>query len=84
MPNRSRPEGAGRAVERDSQGSTRGNAVTPVPINPSLKALSYLGGYPPALLAQVQGLIDSGVPGLHFYVLNKSPATVSVLRSVKR
>jgi methylenetetrahydrofolate reductase (NADPH) len=33
---------------------------------------------------QVQGLIDSGVPGLHFYVLNKSPATVSVLRSVKR
>jgi methylenetetrahydrofolate reductase (NADPH) len=33
---------------------------------------------------QVQGLIDAGVPGLHFYVLNKSPATVSVLRAVKR
>ena len=33
---------------------------------------------------QVQGLIDAGVAGLHFYVLNKSPATVSVLRAVKR
>jgi methylenetetrahydrofolate reductase (NADPH) len=33
---------------------------------------------------QVQGLIDGGVPGLHFYVLNKSPATMSVLRAVKR
>ena len=30
------------------------------------------------------GLIDGGVPGLHFYVLNKSPATVRVLRAVKR
>jgi methylenetetrahydrofolate reductase (NADPH) len=33
---------------------------------------------------QVQELIDGGVPGLHFYVLNKSPATSSVLRSVTR
>ena len=31
---------------------------------------------------QVQELIDSGVPGVHFYVLNKSPATVKVLQSV--
>jgi methylenetetrahydrofolate reductase (NADPH) len=33
---------------------------------------------------QVQELIDQGVPGIHFYVLNKSPATVRVLRSVTR
>jgi methylenetetrahydrofolate reductase (NADPH) len=33
---------------------------------------------------QVQELIDSGVPGLHFYVLNKSPATAAVLNGVKR
>lgn len=32
--------------------------------------------------AQVQDLIDSGVPGLHFYVLNKSQATSSVLKRV--
>ncbi len=31
---------------------------------------------------QVQGLIDGGVPGIHFYVLNRSPATVRVLRQV--
>ncbi len=33
---------------------------------------------------QVQELIDSGVPGVHFYVLNKSPATVAVLNEVRR
>ncbi len=33
---------------------------------------------------QVQGLIDGGVPGLHFYVLNKSPATIRVLQAVAR
>ncbi|MEX2139909.1 MAG: methylenetetrahydrofolate reductase [NAD(P)H] [Pirellulales bacterium] len=33
---------------------------------------------------QVQGLIDAGAPGLHFYVLNKSPATVRVLQAVRR
>jgi methylenetetrahydrofolate reductase (NADPH) len=33
---------------------------------------------------QVQGLIDGGVPGVHFYVLNKSPATARVLRAVTR
>jgi methylenetetrahydrofolate reductase (NADPH) len=32
---------------------------------------------------QVQGLIDGGIPGLHFYVLNKSPATIRVLQAVK-
>lgn len=31
---------------------------------------------------QVQELIDGGVPGVHFYVLNKSRATVKVLQSV--
>lgn len=33
---------------------------------------------------QVQQLIDSGIPGVHFYVLNKSPATCRVLRSITR
>jgi methylenetetrahydrofolate reductase (NADPH) len=33
---------------------------------------------------QVQELIDAGVPGIHFYVLNKSPATAAVLNGVKR
>jgi methylenetetrahydrofolate reductase (NADPH) len=33
---------------------------------------------------QAQELIDAGVPGLHFYVLNKSPATVAVLNEVHR
>lgn len=31
---------------------------------------------------QVQELIDAGVPGVHFYVLNKSAATSEVLRGV--
>ena len=29
-------------------------------------------------------LIEAGVPGVHFYVLNKSPATCRVLRGVTR
>ncbi len=33
---------------------------------------------------QVQELIDAGVPGIHFYVLNKSEATARVLRAVGR
>src|SRR5215469_13206729 len=33
---------------------------------------------------QVQSLIDGGVPGIHFYVLNKSRATARVLRAVTR
>lgn len=33
---------------------------------------------------QVQELIDAGIPGIHFYVLNKSQATGAVLRAVKR
>lgn len=33
---------------------------------------------------QVQELIDAGVPGIHFYVLNKSTATAQVLRHVAR
>ena len=31
---------------------------------------------------QVQGLVDAGIPGVHFYVLNKSPATAAVLGAV--
>jgi methylenetetrahydrofolate reductase (NADPH) len=31
---------------------------------------------------QVEGLLDRGVPGLHFYVLNKSEATSRVLKEV--
>jgi methylenetetrahydrofolate reductase (NADPH) len=33
---------------------------------------------------QVQELIDAGVAGIHFYVLNKSPATAAVLGAVRR
>ena len=33
---------------------------------------------------QVQELIDAGVPGIHFYVLNKSQATSAVLDGVRR
>jgi methylenetetrahydrofolate reductase (NADPH) len=33
-------------------------------------------------IKQVQELIDHGIPGLHFYVLNKSQATLKVLDSV--
>jgi methylenetetrahydrofolate reductase (NADPH) len=33
---------------------------------------------------QVQELVDAGIPGIHFYVLNKSPATAAVLEGVKR
>ena len=32
---------------------------------------------------QVQGLLDGGVPGIHFYVLNKSQATSAVLRNIQ-
>jgi methylenetetrahydrofolate reductase (NADPH) len=31
---------------------------------------------------QVRELVDAGVPGIHFYVLNRSPATVRVLEAV--
>jgi methylenetetrahydrofolate reductase (NADPH) len=31
---------------------------------------------------QVRELLDGGVPGVHFYVLNKSPAAVRVLQAM--
>jgi len=34
-------------------------------------------------LQQVQELVDAGVPGVHFYVLNKSPATARVLSELR-
>ncbi|MEO8480804.1 MAG: methylenetetrahydrofolate reductase [NAD(P)H] [Acidobacteriota bacterium] len=34
-------------------------------------------------IRQVQELLDSGVPGIHFYVLNKSQATTAVLEAVR-
>ena len=34
--------------------------------------------------AQVQALLDGGVPGVHFYVLNKSQATRMVLEGLRR
>lgn len=34
-------------------------------------------------IRQVQGLLDSGAPGMHFYVLNKSHATAQILGSVR-
>lgn len=33
-------------------------------------------------IRQVQSLLDAKIPGIHFYVLNKSPATAAILRSV--
>ena len=33
-------------------------------------------------ISQVRELIDSGIPGLHFYVLNRSHATTEVLQAV--
>ena len=35
-------------------------------------------------IRQVRELMAAGVPGVHFYVLNKSPATVRVLEAVRR
>lgn len=35
-------------------------------------------------IAQTQGLLDAGVPGLHFYVLNKSEAASRVLQALSR
>ncbi len=34
-------------------------------------------------IRQVRELMAAGVPGIHFYVLNKSPATVRVLEAVR-
>jgi methylenetetrahydrofolate reductase (NADPH) len=34
-------------------------------------------------IKQVAELVNSGIPGIHFYVLNKSPATMAVLEAVR-
>ena len=41
-------------------------------------------GTPLADPASILALIDAGVAGIHFYVLNKSQATAAVLRAVDR
>jgi methylenetetrahydrofolate reductase (NADPH) len=33
---------------------------------------------------QAQSLVDAGVPGIHFYVLNRSEAAAEVLRNVRQ
>lgn len=33
-------------------------------------------------IEQIQGLMEQGVPGIHFYVLNKSDATIKILESL--
>lgn len=65
MPSRSRPDGqgAGQSSRGGVAGAGAGAVASAVPLNPSTQALSYLGGYPPALLQQVQGLIDAGKLG---------------------
>lgn len=65
MPSRSRPDGqgGGRSSRGGVAGAGAGAVASAIPLNPSTKALSYLGGYPPALLQQVQGLIDAGTLG---------------------
>lgn len=32
---------------------------------------------------QCRGLLDQGAPGIHFYTLNRSPATVQILRALR-
>ena len=76
MPSRSHPE-SGFAPR-----STR-TTQQDIPINPgaaSAHALRYLGGYPPALLQQVQGLIDAGKLG---EVLRQRYPTVHEVRTDK-
>lgn len=70
MPSKSRREADGGAQAVPGQAVGQGplkprhqpplNPLARAASSPSLKALSYLGGYPPQLLQQVQGLIDAG------------------------
>ena len=34
-------------------------------------------------MRQCRGLLDAGAPGIHFYTLNKSHATRSILAAIK-
>ncbi len=34
-------------------------------------------------IAQCQSLVSAGAPGIHFYTLNRSPATVEVLKAIR-
>jgi len=52
------------------------------PIRADLEAVQQLGIE--LAIAQCQQLLDAGIPGLHFYTLNKSAATIAIVSELKR
>ena len=45
--------------------------------------MKTVGSVQEAGVRAVKSLIDQGVPGLHFYVLNKSEAAAAVLNALR-